>query len=147
MPQHRQFGLKIAIGAEADDNSDDENNDSNSDENDDNSDPGKEMPTVKNAYDKVVQRNMKVIRRRHKGMSNNVPIASNMLRKAAADALYKDFGSQFLVAGTERKIRRCQKIAQIETHEELLERGRLERSESPSPLPSPSSVLSSSTIL
>lgn len=140
-------GSKIAICAEADDNSDDDNNDSNSDGNDDNHDPGKEMPTIKNAYDKVVQRNMKVTRRRHKGMSNNVPIAGNMLRKAAADALYKDFGSQFLVAGTEKKSRRCPKIAQIETHEELLEKGRLERSESPSPLPSPSSVLSSSTIL
>lgn len=120
---------KIAIGTEANDNSDDENNDSNSDENDDNNGPGKEMPTAKDAYDKVVQRNMKVTRRRHKGMSNNVPIAGNMLRKAAADALYKDFGSQFLVAGTERKGRRCPKIAQIETHEELLERDRLERFE------------------
>ena len=120
--------VQIVIGAEA--NSDDEKNDSNSDENDDDkNDPGKEIPTVKNAYDKVVKRNIKVTRRRHKGMSNNVPITCNLLRKAAADALYKDFGSQFLVAGTERKSRRCPKIAKIETHGELLEKGRLERSE------------------
>lgn len=66
------------------------------------------------------------IPRRSAVMSNNNPVKGSPSKKATA-ALYKDFGSQFLVAATEKKLRFYPTKIVIETNEELKERGRKDR--------------------
>lgn len=122
---HSRSGIVISAKADnvkSDDNTDDKNDDSDNGDNDFEPD----TPIKRNTSDLIVQHD-KMMVRRHKGMSNNVPIVGNMMKRAAT-ALYKDFGSQFLVAGTERKSRHWPNIAEAKTHEELLESGRQERS-------------------
>jgi hypothetical protein len=64
--------------------------------------------------------------RRSAVMSNNDPVTGCPSKKATA-ALYKDFGSQFLVAATEKKIRFYPKKAVFETDDEISERNRNDR--------------------
>ena len=116
---HSRSGIVIA--AEADNDAGDKNDDSDIGDNDSETDP----PIKRNVNDQIVQHD-KMMVRRQKGMSNNVPIVADMMKRAET-ALYKDFGNQFLVAGTERKSRYRPKKAEVKTHEELLEGVRLER--------------------
>jgi hypothetical protein len=64
--------------------------------------------------------------RRSALMSNNDPVTGSPSKKATA-ALYKDFGSQFLVAATEKKIRFYLKKAVFETDDEIRERSKNDR--------------------
>jgi hypothetical protein len=59
-------------------------------------------------------------------ISNNNPERGSPSKKAAT-ALYKDFGSQFLVAATEKKLRFYPKKVLIESSEEVRKRDRLDR--------------------
>lgn len=64
--------------------------------------------------------------RRSAVMSNNDYVSGSPSKRATA-ALYKDFGSQFLVAATEKKIRFYPKKAVIETDDEIRERSKTDR--------------------
>jgi hypothetical protein len=118
---HSRSGIVISAKADNYNYNDNKNEDSDNGDNDFETD----TPIKRNADDLIVQHD-KMMVRRQKGMSNNVPIVGSMVKRAET-ALYKDFGSQFLVAGTKRKSRHRPKKAEVKTHEELLESGRRER--------------------
>jgi len=59
-------------------------------------------------------------------ISNNNPDKVSPTKKAST-ALYKDFGSQFLVAATEKKLRFYPKKVVVESAEEVRKRDRLDR--------------------
>lgn len=64
--------------------------------------------------------------RRSNSMTNNDPSVGSPSSKAQA-ALYKDFGSSFLVAGTEKKLRFYPKKVIVETVEDVRDRDRTDR--------------------
>lgn len=64
--------------------------------------------------------------RRSSVMSNNDPVTGSPSARATA-ALYKNFGTQFLVAATEKKIRNYPKKAVFETDDEIRERSKNDR--------------------
>lgn len=123
---HSRSGIVITAKADNYDYNDNKTDDKNDDNGNDDNDFETNTSIKRNTNDLIVQHD-KMMVRRQKGMSNNVPIVGNMMKRAEA-ALYKDFGSRFLVAGTERKSRYRPKKAEVKTHEELIERGRQERS-------------------
>lgn len=64
--------------------------------------------------------------RRSSVMSNNNPVTGSPTQRATA-ALYKDFGTQFQVAATEKKVRNYPKKAVFETDDEIRERSKNDR--------------------
>ena len=75
----------------------------------------------------VTASNSRKSSRRSSAISNNNPAVGSPSKKATA-ALYKDFGTQFLVAATEKKLRFHTKKIVLETEEEIRERSKGDRS-------------------